>query len=124
MSSHYFGQGTSYRAVLMALLKGLEIFQELSLRRILVEMDSLSVVTAISQGEGWPWKYHYQFHKVLQLLPQLQASISHVYRERNAVADSLARLSTTTFQSRTYHMQELPSYIKGGLTKLNSISLF
>lgn len=111
--SHYFGPGTSFFAELSALVAALELCQQLGLSNVVVELDSQVLVTALSGRSGWPWRYHYQLVKAAHLLEQSRASIQHVYRECNAVADSLAKLATSTYQTHTFRMHDLPSYIKG-----------
>lgn len=108
-------------AELSALVAALELCQQLGLSNVVVELDSQVLVTALSGRSGWPWRYHYQLVKAAHLLEQSRASIQHVYRECNAVADSLAKLATSTYQTHTFRMHDLPSYIKGLVALSNNI---
>lgn len=70
------------------------------------------VVIVLSGGCVWPWRYHYKLEKAAYLLQHSRVSIRHIYRECNAVTDSLAKLAMSTRRTQSFRMQDISRYIK------------
>lgn len=87
--SGYYGEGSHNKAEFAALMQGLRLCQELQMDNVHVESDSMLVVNAILQRKINRWDLEYTFRECNALFLS-SYSITHVYRERNMVADRLA----------------------------------
>jgi hypothetical protein len=64
---------------------------DLDLRDIWIETDSLSVVKASSKQEGVPWRMNTRWHNCMHFCSQIRCIFTHVLREGNMVVDTLAK---------------------------------
>ncbi|KAF5471137.1 hypothetical protein F2P56_011600 [Juglans regia] len=86
------GMGSNNKAELMALLLGLRKCKELGFSNVVVEMDSLLVITLLRAGRCSLWYLDDFWEEIQSLILVLNIQILHVFREANAAADYLARL--------------------------------
>ncbi|XP_027156871.1 uncharacterized protein LOC113758040 [Coffea eugenioides] len=117
-----FGECEVVHAEGLALLTGLQWCVETGLSGILVEVDSLALARLVTSQSVGKWPLCSVLSQIRLLLGKVNGAISHIYREANAVADSLAALSLesswVTFQSH----QQLPSRARS-LIHLDAIGL-
>ncbi|XP_071906033.1 uncharacterized protein [Coffea arabica] len=104
-----FGDCEVVQAEGLAVLAGLQWCVGAGLSDILVEVDSLALARLVTGHSVGKWPLCCVLSQIRLLLCKVKGTITHIYREANAVADSLAALSLgsshVSFQS--YHM--LPS---------------
>ncbi|XP_027155903.1 uncharacterized protein LOC113756420, partial [Coffea eugenioides] len=104
-----FGECEVVHAEGLALLTGLQWCVGTGLSDILVEVDSLVLARLVTSQSIGKWPLCSILSQIRLLLGKVQGTITHIYREANAVADSLTALSLespfVTFQS--HHL--LPS---------------
>ena len=104
-----FGEYEVVHAEGLALLTGLQWCVGTGLSDILVEVDSLALVRLVTSQSVGKWPLCSVLSQIRLLLCKVKGTITHIYREANAVADNLAALSLespyVTFQSH----QQLPS---------------
>lgn len=74
-----------------ACLKAIEKAQELHVKQLWLETDSLLVVKAFTIGVGIPWRLNARWANCLRLGVHMNCKITHTLREGNLVADSLAK---------------------------------
>ena len=82
-----------------------------------VEVDSQSLVQLVKSSQHSSWTLCYHLCRVRRLLVQLGATVSHVYRECNMVADALATSSlgrSVIFQDEA----SLPALKRGSLMSI------
>ncbi|XP_027124270.2 uncharacterized protein [Coffea arabica] len=115
-----FGEYEVVYAEGLALCSGLQWCMEAGLSDILVEVDSLVLVRLVQNRSVGKWPLCSVLSQLRLLLGKVKGSITHIHREANAVADSLAALSRegpyVTFQS----VQQLPSRVRS-LINLDAI---
>ncbi|XP_071905711.1 uncharacterized protein [Coffea arabica] len=106
----------------LALCSGLQWCMGAGLSGILVEVDSLVLVRLVQNRSVGKWPLCSVLSQIRLLLGKVKGSITHIHREANAVADSLAALSRespyVTFQS----VQQLPSRVRS-LINLDAIGV-
>ncbi|XP_071933097.1 uncharacterized protein [Coffea arabica] len=115
-----FGEYEVVYAEGLALFTGLQWCMGIGLSDILVEVDSLVLVRLVQSQSVGKWPLCSVLGQIRLLLGKVKGSITHIHREANAVADSLAALSRespyVTFQS----CQQLPSRVRS-LINLDAI---
>lgn len=85
------GHATPLDAEFSACMFAMEKASALHLSDIWIETDSLGVVKAFKSQEGVPWKMKTRWHNCMCYCRQINCVLSHVLREGNLVADSLAK---------------------------------
>nr|XP_027124187.1 uncharacterized protein LOC113740870 [Coffea arabica] len=85
-----FGEVSVVHAEALALLAGLHYCQERHFTGVRAESDSDTLVRMISSGALANWPLCNVLRKLRCLLANLGATVSHVYREANMVADAMA----------------------------------
>ncbi|GAV89820.1 RVT_3 domain-containing protein, partial [Cephalotus follicularis] len=84
-----FGIGNSAEAKAKSMLLGLFLCSERGLPISFMELDSLLIVNCFNDLWYLPWAIEYILKESKILIPS-SASISHVFREGNGLADKLA----------------------------------
>jgi ribonuclease HI len=85
------GIKSSLEAEFGACMFAMEKADDMDLRDIWIETDSLSVVKAFSKQEGVPWRMNTRWHNCMHICRQIRRIFTHVLREGNMVVDTLAR---------------------------------
>jgi len=88
--SEPLGICTSYQAELCGFIRAVETNHENNWNNIWIETDSSLVVLASKSSNQIPWNLRNCLNNVKVILQGLNCIISHIYREGNQVADSLA----------------------------------
>lgn len=96
-----------------ALWKGLQYCGFLGLSDFVVETDSKLLSLYLTGHTPWPWDLYHILFQSNSLLLDLKASLHHIYREANMVADFLATAATATQRSSSYTMSTLPPRGRG-----------
>ncbi|CAN1180270.1 Putative ribonuclease H protein At1g65750 [Linum perenne] len=82
---------TIMRAELRAAALGLEAAWELGARKVMLQVDSQASVRAIMEDHAEDSRHGHTLHHIRQLLSRnWRVEVTHIYRERNRVADLLA----------------------------------
>nr|ABN08954.1 Ribonuclease H [Medicago truncatula] len=85
------GHATCFKAELCAAIFAIEKSIEYNLRDIWLETDSKLVVKAFSSSEHVPWQLRTRWNNCLALAQKIKCVCTHIHREGNAGADSLAK---------------------------------
>jgi ribonuclease HI len=85
------GHATCLEAELCALMFAIEKSRELNLRVVLIESDSVLVVHAFQANSPVPWQLKNKWNSCLALTQQMRCRCTHILREGNMVADTLAK---------------------------------
>ncbi|CAJ2659028.1 unnamed protein product [Trifolium pratense] len=105
------GIATSFQAELCAVMTAIEVAHKMKWHNLWIESDSALVVLAFHKSNiVVTWNLMNRWRNVMSLFKQMNDIVTHIYREGNQVADSLANhgctLSSFTFW---YHA---PDFIK------------
>ncbi|XP_073037131.1 uncharacterized protein [Primulina eburnea] len=87
--SEFIGAGSTIRAELWAVWRGLILCSDLSLFPLWIEVDS-QISIQILRSRQCRWGLDHIVSRILVLLRGRMVHISHIYREGNSVADALA----------------------------------
>lgn len=90
-----------------ALWKGQQVCAHLGITNFDVETDSKLLCLFLNDQTPWPWDIYHLLFQSKSLLSQLHASLRHIYREANMVADLLATAATTSKLSFSYDLRTL-----------------
>lgn len=87
-----FGVGTTFRAEVTALLRGLELARNLQIRKLVVKMDNQARVNLMQKNEPGEAECAHLINRCHELFrkEEWETRIQHVYREGNRAADWLA----------------------------------
>lgn len=107
--------------MVLALLEGLRLCAAFGTCGIDIEMDSKLVVDMLHDIVEWPWRLHQELSQAKLLLASVGGRLVHTFREANAVADSLAKIASTTSASHSFTFSTLPLYVRG-LLALDRVS--
>lgn len=110
--SNYYGLGTNNSAEFEALYDGVCLCQKLNATHVLIESDSLIVVTSLQQRYMSHWALEYVYRRCLATMGR-EYQISHVFRQKNIVADRLADYAHSHKSRREWFSpRELPILIQ------------
>ena len=93
--AEYLGLRTSYQAELCGVTRAIEIAYEKNWHNLWIESDSSLVVQAFKNSSLIPWKIRNQWSNAIFRLCNMNCIVTHIFRERNQVADSLANHGLT-----------------------------
>jgi ribonuclease HI len=86
------GFNSSYFAELCGAMKAIEIAYQNNWHNIWIETDSTLVVLAFQKlDKPVPWMISNRWKNVLQMANSMNCMVTHTFRERNQVADLLAK---------------------------------
>ncbi|CAJ2628350.1 unnamed protein product [Trifolium pratense] len=110
------GIASSYQAELCAAMSAIEVAHRMKWHNIWIETDSALVVLAFQNSNSViSWNLRNRWNNSMFLFGQLNGIVTHIYREGNQIADSLANhgcaLSSFTF----WH--QAPVFISDNLAK-------
>jgi len=124
--SLFKGKTHSYASALEAefssCMMAIEKAAALHIANLWIETDSLVVVKAFNHAVGIPWRMQARWQNCLQICTHLTCKCTHIRREGNLVADSLAKNAQNhaMFSSRWW---ELPPTFVRSLLFRDSLSL-
>ncbi|GAU47028.1 hypothetical protein TSUD_239850 [Trifolium subterraneum] len=107
---------TSFQAELSAAISAIEVAFRFNWHNLWIETDSTLVVRAF-QNHSYvvTWNLRNKWTNALFLFKQLNGIVSHIFREGNQVADSLANYGCTLTSSSSCH--QAPGFIRYGSEK-------
>nr|XP_027077027.1 uncharacterized protein LOC113700779 [Coffea arabica] len=100
-----FGEVGVVHAEALALMTGLTLCRDRQMTDIRVESDSGTLVQMVNSGALARWPVCNVLRNIRGLVTELGASLCHIYRQANMVADSLASLQLG--QDQVYTGEEL-----------------
>lgn len=111
--SNFYGLGSNNYAEFAALRDGLNLCHALGINQVMIESDSMLVVTAIRSRRVMSWRLEYVFRQCMVALWSTPLVIDHIFRQRNMVADRLAAWAHEHKSSREVAtMRNLPKQIR------------
>ncbi|XP_071921792.1 uncharacterized protein [Coffea arabica] len=120
--SAFFGEITSLRAEVRALLTGLQLCIHRGYGNLNLQSDSLVVVGILKRRFQCPWRIRREARQIWQLVDD-SVQISHCYREANTVADVLSRIGVSHPEQhiKVYdNFHALPALARGGVRALSN----
>ncbi|PON97562.1 Ribonuclease H-like domain containing protein [Trema orientale] len=103
------GMGFSFEVELVGVVMAISIAFVCGWHRFWIESDSTYVVGLLkSRSKLVPWNHRNRWLHVLHMVHSIQIYVSHIYRERNQVVDSLAFVTLEDNQWWSY----APDFIK------------
>jgi len=113
--SEPLGISTSYISEMNGAIRAVETAFHKGWRNLWLETDSSLVVLAFQRDGQIPWSLTNRWKNMKLILRQMNCMVTHIYREGNEVADTLANhgisLQATTF------WEEMPSFIRDNIIK-------
>lgn len=87
-----FGRCTAFRAEVMALIRGLELAKNLQIKKLEIQLDSLTLVQALQSNTRECGGCTHDLNHIRNLLEdsEWRVKVAHIYREGNRAADWLA----------------------------------
>lgn len=116
------GSCTNTYAEVMGFLFGLQNARHMGFNAIEIEMDSKLIIEWILTRRCGLWYLEDFWEEIVHYLDEITFTCSHIYRECNAVADSLAKLGAMGCTSTYYSAFDLPRETRG-LLRLDKSSL-
>ncbi|GAU32780.1 hypothetical protein TSUD_152280 [Trifolium subterraneum] len=116
------GVSSAYFAELCGAMKAIEIAHDHNWNNLWLESDSTLVVMAFKNASLVPWRLRNRWNNCIQITASMNFMISHIFREGNKCADSLANLGLSLVQSQIwYHIPQaiFESFIVDKLGRAN-----
>jgi ribonuclease HI len=105
------GYTSSYQAELQGALRAIEVAHQMNWNNLWLETDSSLAVLAFKNPDFLvTWSLRNRWHNALIILRQMNFVVSHICREGNQVADSLANYGSTLNSVLFWH--NLPLFVK------------
>ncbi|XP_049375474.1 uncharacterized protein LOC125840545 [Solanum verrucosum] len=82
-------------AEIVAILKALRYCKIKKINKVLIETDSLGVIKMIRNEWKIPWNQEEEMEEIQEIIENIQADITHVFREANQLADKLVNEAYT-----------------------------
>jgi ribonuclease HI len=89
------GTNSAYFAELCGAMRAIEIAADNGWRNVWLETDSSLVVLAFRTTSLVPWKIRNRWNNCMHTITTMNFLISHIYREGNGCADTLANIGLT-----------------------------
>jgi ribonuclease HI len=110
------GYASSFLAELHGALRAIEVAHQMNWRHLWLETDSELVVSAFKNPDKLvSWSLRNRWHNALFLIRQMNFVVSHIFREGNVAADSLANHGLVLNSVMFWH--DPPDFIKVDLFK-------
>lgn len=109
------GFGNAYHAELYGAMRALEIAAQHQWHTLWLECDSILVVKAFTNQFLIPWNLRNRWEKCMQFVSGINFLVTHVYREGNCCADSLANIGLSLHGLTVW--LEIPASIRGNVVK-------
>jgi ribonuclease HI len=110
------GYASSFLAELHGALRAIEVAHQMNWRNLWLETDSELVVSAFKNPDKLvSWSLRNRWHNALFLIRQMNFVVSHIFREGNVAADSLANHGLVLNYVLFWH--DPPDFIKVDLFK-------
>jgi ribonuclease HI len=97
------GLRTSYHAELCGLMRAVEIAKDMNWSNIWFESDSTLVVLATKKPDKVPWEIRNRWNNAMTMIRSMNYIVTHIYREGNHVADSLANQALSLNSFTVWH---------------------
>ncbi|XP_041016195.1 14.7 kDa ribonuclease H-like protein [Juglans microcarpa x Juglans regia] len=118
----HVGYGSNNKVELMALLHGLRICKSLNISNVIVEMDSMVVISWWLRGRCGVWYLEDFWEEIIGLTCTIHCCFQHVFREGNRVADWLAKEEASGIDFDFSNNSIMPRVLQG-LIRLDSLGL-
>jgi ribonuclease HI len=106
---------TSYKSKLCGFMKAIEIANQKNWKNIWIESDSALLVLASKNSSKIPWDLRNRWLNVMAMCRGMNCMVTHIYREGNQVADSLANYALSL--TDVMFWQTIPSFIRVSCSK-------
>lgn len=87
----------------MAMLSALTECLKRRLQEVIIETDSLSLRKFILKIWRVPWELIEKVEEIREITQKIRATITHIFREGNCLADSLANIAMDSQMEYEYH---------------------
>jgi ribonuclease HI len=110
------GKTSSFQAELCAAMRAIEVAHIMNLNNLWLESDSELVVHAFKNTNFMvAWNLRNRWHNAKLLLSHMNYIVSHIYREGNQVADTLANYGCSLSSLTCWHY--VPDFVKDNFVK-------
>ncbi|XP_042944671.1 uncharacterized protein LOC122278558 [Carya illinoinensis] len=107
------GMGSNNKAELLALLYGLRECTSLHLSNVIVEVDSMVIISWWHRGHCGVWYLEDYWDEIVVLAHSINCKFQHVLREGNKVADWLAKAGAVGVSSDYSNTSSMPRVLRG-----------
>ncbi|CAI9112858.1 OLC1v1013358C1 [Oldenlandia corymbosa var. corymbosa] len=111
--SGFLGEGDCFQAEVYGLLFGVRKCECLELSPLEIQTDSQVLANLLSSGGPYPWRFCEGLEEIHAIMERREYTIHHIFREANAVVDSLAKRASSEFFEQYEGFGYLPSFTRG-----------
>ncbi|GAU32064.1 hypothetical protein TSUD_214200 [Trifolium subterraneum] len=110
------GTASAFQAELCGAMRAIEMAHNRNWKNIWLETDSVLVVLAFKNlNSNVTWNLRNRWNNVKLLLRQMNCIVSHIFREGNQVADTLANFGSSLSSLASWHF--VPDFVKDSIVK-------
>lgn len=103
------GIATNIEAKIIAILYSLRECKSRHFQNVIIETNSLSLKKIIQKAWRVPWELAEKVEEIREIMQLVSATITHIFKESNGLADSLANIAMESQSKHQYlKFQELP----------------
>jgi hypothetical protein len=113
--SENLGTVSAFHAELLGAMRAIEIAYQRNWLNFRLESDSMLVVNAFSNSTIVPWQLSNRWSNCMKLINDMNFVISHIFREGNQCADSLANFDLII--QGLFSWESAPSFISSFLVQ-------
>ncbi|KAL0290202.1 UNVERIFIED_CONTAM: putative ribonuclease H protein [Sesamum calycinum] len=107
------GTGTSELVELTAVCWGLELALTHGLAPLVVEVDTMAVITFLQSRVSGKWEVQHLIMRIVRLQQLLVADVQHVFRKANGAADHLAQEAVSLQLTWVLHHNDIMGILRG-----------
>ncbi|XP_019266683.1 PREDICTED: uncharacterized protein LOC109244105 [Nicotiana attenuata] len=114
--AEFYGHCSNNMAEAKAVLHGIKLCNSLGLQNVIVETDSLLIVSIINRRMKPPWRIKHIIEQIWEITSLGNFNFVHTFREGNYVADQLANLGENTKEHIIFNeVVSLPRQVRASL---------
>lgn len=113
--AEHTGMGNAFHAELCGVMRAIELAEQYNWSNLWLECDSAIVINAIKNKTLIPWEIRNRWENCMYIISSMNFFATHVFREGNACADSLASLGLTLDHLKIWF--DAPNCIKSSLAR-------
>jgi ribonuclease HI len=111
--SQFIGPADALFAELTAAMNAIELAASKGFSNVWLESDSQLVIMAFNSKLVVPWELKNRWENCLQLTYNMRFCASHIYREGNTCADSLANFGLSLSSFDIFWFDVIPEFVRG-----------
>jgi len=109
--SQFLGDANALHAELIAAMNAIEVAALMGFSNVWLESDSQLVIRAFKSNTVVPWGLRNRWENCIHITHRMRFCASHIYREGNTCADSLANFGLSLSSLHLFWFDTIPNFV-------------